>query len=157
VNGIISSHFSQTTGLWSTPLTISPRTRKRSYAANVSDVCLLIPVASSSPRLKMYYEPHASRSNLIVLTSAHVTRISIPKAAAGEATAESISFLYEGNEYRALVKKEVIVSAGYARCSPRDTGRTLTRIHLGIFRAIMSPQVTMRALLLIITPYERRS
>ncbi|KAI0280314.1 alcohol oxidase, partial [Russula aff. rugulosa BPL654] len=83
-----------TTGLWSTPLTISPRTRKRSYAAN------------------MYYEPHASRNNLTVLTSAHVMRISLSKAAAGEATAESVSFLYEGNEYRALVKKEVIVSAG---------------------------------------------
>ena len=74
--------------------------------------CLSIPVASSSPRLKMYYEPHASRSNLIVLTSAHVTRVSLSKDAGGEATAESVSFLYEGNEYRALVKKEVIVSAG---------------------------------------------
>ena len=60
----------------------------------------------------MYYEPHASRRNLIVLTSAHVARISLSKDAAGEATAESVSFLYEGSEYRALVKKEVIVSAG---------------------------------------------
>jgi choline dehydrogenase-like flavoprotein len=112
VNGIPTSHFSQTTGLWSSPLTISPRTRKRSYAANVGDIRPLTPVASSSPRLKMYYEPHASRSNLIVLTSAHVTRISLSKAGGGEATAESVSFLYEGNEYRAHVKKEVIVSAG---------------------------------------------
>jgi choline dehydrogenase-like flavoprotein len=60
----------------------------------------------------MYYEPHASRSNLTVLTSAHVTRISLSKAAADEATAESVSFIYEGNEYRVLVKKEAIVSAG---------------------------------------------
>jgi hypothetical protein len=60
----------------------------------------------------MYYEPHASRSNLVVLTSAHVTKISLSKAGGGEATAESIRFLYAGNEYRALVKKEVIVSAG---------------------------------------------
>jgi hypothetical protein len=60
----------------------------------------------------MYYEPHASRSNLIVLTSAHVTRISISKAVADEATAESVSFLYEGKNYRALAKKEAIVSAG---------------------------------------------
>jgi choline dehydrogenase-like flavoprotein len=60
----------------------------------------------------MYYEPHAFRSNLIVLTSAHVTRISLSKAGGVEATAESIKFLYEGNEYRAFVKKEVIVSAG---------------------------------------------
>ncbi len=61
----------------------------------------------------MYYEPHASRNNLFVLTSAHVTRISLSKAAGGEATAESVRFLHEGNEYRVLVKKEVIVSAGY--------------------------------------------
>ena len=60
----------------------------------------------------MYYEPHASRRNLIVLTFAHVTRISLSKAGGGEETAESVNFLYEGNEYRALVKKEVIVSAG---------------------------------------------
>jgi len=38
-------------------------------------------------------------------------RISLSKSA-GEATAESVSFLYEGNEYQALVKKEVVVSAG---------------------------------------------
>ena len=60
----------------------------------------------------MYYEPHASRSNLIVLTSAHVTKISLSKAGDGEATAESVIFLYEGNEYQALVRKEAIVSAG---------------------------------------------
>ena len=112
MNDIAASHFSQTTGLWSTPLTIGPRTRKRSYAANVSDICSLIPVTSSSPRLKMYYEPHTSRSNLTVLTSAHVTRISLSKAGGGDKTAESVSFLYEGNEYRALIRKEVIVSAG---------------------------------------------
>ncbi|KAF8486327.1 alcohol oxidase [Russula ochroleuca] len=83
-----------TTGTWSTPLTISPRTRKRSYSAN------------------MYYEPHASRSNFTVLTSAHVTRTSLSKVASGEATAESVSFIYEGNEYQAFVEKEVIFSAG---------------------------------------------
>ena len=80
----------------------------------------------------MYYEPHASRSNLIVLTSAHVTRASLSKAADGEATAESISFLYEGNEYRALVKKEVILSAGYAILCMSFQGmdKTLTYIRL---------------------------
>ena len=61
----------------------------------------------------MYYEPHASRNNLIVLTSAHVATVSSSKVASGEATAESVSFLHDGNEYRALVNKEVIVSAGY--------------------------------------------
>ena len=81
---------------------------------------------SSSLFLKMYYEPHASRSNLVVLTSAHVTKIALPKVANGETTAESVSFLHEGNEYRALVKKEVILSAGYASRSPRCVGKTLT-------------------------------
>jgi hypothetical protein len=73
----------------------------------------------------MYYEPHASRTNLIVMTSAQVTRASLSKAAGGEATAESVCFLYKGNEYQALVKKEVILSAGYASRSPRGMGQTL--------------------------------
>jgi hypothetical protein len=73
----------------------------------------------------MYYEPHASRTNLIVMTSAHVTRALLSKAAGGEATAESVCFLYEGNEYRALVKKEVILSAGYASRLPRGMSKTL--------------------------------
>ncbi|KAH9980477.1 alcohol oxidase [Russula compacta] len=83
-----------TTGTWFSPLTLGSRPRTRSYAANA------------------YYEPHASRNNLIVLTSAHVARISLSKDANGKATAQSVSFLHEGNDYRALVKKEVIVSAG---------------------------------------------
>ncbi|KAI0306213.1 hypothetical protein B0F90DRAFT_1808660 [Multifurca ochricompacta] len=62
---------------WLTPVTISPTTRTRSYAAN------------------MYYEPNASRSNLI-----------------GEVTARSVSFLHGGKEYQAFVDKEVVVSAG---------------------------------------------
>ncbi|KAI0306215.1 alcohol oxidase [Multifurca ochricompacta] len=79
---------------WLTPVTISPTTRTRSYAANV------------------YYEPNASRSNLNVLTSAHVARISLPKDASGEVTARSVSFLHGGKEYQAFVDKEVVVSAG---------------------------------------------
>ena len=79
----------------------------------------------------MYYEPHASRSNLTVLASAHVTRAFLSQVASGEATAESVSFIYEGNEYRAFVKKEVIFSAGYVICSPRCVGNTaLTCIRL---------------------------
>jgi hypothetical protein len=62
----------------------------------------------------MYYEPHASRNNLIVLTSAHVATISFSKVENGEATAEGVSFLHDGNKHRALVNKEVIVSAGCA-------------------------------------------
>ena len=121
LEGITPSHISQTTGAWSTPLTISPRTRKRSYSANVcnnSNICSVVP-HDELISLKMYYEPHASRSNFTVLTSAHVTKMSLSKVASGEATVESVIFVYEGNEYRAFVKKEVILSAGYASCSPR--------------------------------------
>jgi hypothetical protein len=39
-------------------------------------------------------------------------RTSLSKIPSREATAESISFLYGGKEYQALVKKEVILSAG---------------------------------------------
>jgi choline dehydrogenase-like flavoprotein len=101
-----------TTGTWSTPLTISPRTRKRSYSANVRNICSVVSHHELISLSKMYYEPHASRSNLIVLTSAHVTRTSLSKFASGEATAESVSFIYEGNEYQAFIEKEVILSAG---------------------------------------------
>jgi len=80
-------------------------------------------VASSSPRMKMYYEPHASRSNLIVLTFAHVTKISLSKVASGEVTAEGVRFLHEDNDHLALVRKEVIVSAGYGGHSPHGIAR----------------------------------
>jgi hypothetical protein len=78
----------------------------------------------------MYYEPHASRSNLTVLTSAHVTRTSLSKFASGEATAESVSFIYEGNEYQAFIEKEVILSAGYANLLPRRMGKMLIYISI---------------------------
>ncbi|KAH9990441.1 GMC oxidoreductase-domain-containing protein [Russula vinacea] len=101
-----------TTGIWSSPLTISPRTRKRSYSANVRNICSVASHDKLISLSKMYYEPHASRSNLTVLTSAQVTRASLSKAASGDATADSISFVYEGDEYKAYVKKEVVFSAG---------------------------------------------
>lgn len=66
----------------------------------------------------MYYEPHASRDNLTVLTSAHVARISLSKLFDREARAEAVNFLHEGDEYRVFVEREVIVSAGYANCLP---------------------------------------
>lgn len=78
--------------------------------------------------MKVYYKPHASRNNLTVLTSAHVARVSLEKLASGGAIAKSVSFLHEGNEYLALVKREVIISAGYASRSPQDKGKTLTSI-----------------------------
>jgi choline dehydrogenase len=67
---------------------------------------------SSSLPLKMYYEPNASRSNLSVLTSAHVARISLSKGSDEGATAKSVTFILDGKEYQALVIKRVIISAG---------------------------------------------
>jgi len=60
----------------------------------------------------MYYEPNASRTNLYVLTSAHVARILLSKTSDEGATAKGVIFLHDGKEYQALVKKKVIVSAG---------------------------------------------
>jgi len=151
-------HVAQNTGTWLTPLTISPKTRTRAYAANVSQICFVAHRNGLiSYRLKMYYEPHASRNNLVVLTSAHVARISLSKAASGDATAESVSFIHEGKEYRALVNKEVIVSAGYAH-SLRPSGHTHgADLHLTIhLRAIMSPQVFVPVCFLYIMPHKRR-
>jgi choline dehydrogenase-like flavoprotein len=131
IEGITPSHISQTTGIWSTPLTISPRTRKRSYSANVRNICSVVSRDKLISLSKMYYEPHASRSNLTVLTSAHVTMASLSKAPSGDATAESVSFIYEGNEYKAYVRKEVVFSAGYASHSPRCVDKmALTSIWL---------------------------
>ena len=67
---------------------------------------------SSSPPLKMYYEPNASRGNLSVLTSAHVARISLSKGSDEEATAKSVIFIHDGKECQVLVNKRVILSAG---------------------------------------------
>ncbi|KAH9047065.1 alcohol oxidase [Lactarius hengduanensis] len=89
----INSLAGNTSGIWTTPVTIRPASRTRSYAAN------------------MYYEPNASRSNLSVLTSAHVARISLSKGSDG-ATAEGVMFIHDGKEYQALVNKTVVLSAG---------------------------------------------
>jgi len=59
-----------------------------------------------------------SRDNITVLTSAHVARISLTKLADREAIAESVNFLHEGDKYRVVVDREVIVSAGYANYLP---------------------------------------
>ncbi|KAH9053670.1 alcohol oxidase [Lactarius vividus] len=89
----INSFAGNTSGIWTTPVTIRPASRTRSYAAN------------------MYYQPNASRSSLSVLTSAHVARISLSKGSDG-ATADGVVFIHDGKEYRALVNKTVVLSAG---------------------------------------------
>ncbi|KAH9023899.1 alcohol oxidase [Lactarius pseudohatsudake] len=93
INSVPEPLAGNTSGIWTTPVTIRPASRTRSYAAN------------------MYYEPNASRSNLSVLTSAHVARISLSKGSDG-ATAEGVMFIHDGKEYQALVNKTVVLSAG---------------------------------------------
>ncbi|KAJ7493931.1 alcohol oxidase [Mycena latifolia] len=82
-----------TEGTWLTPLSIHPTKRVRSYAAN------------------MYYQPNASRPNLTVLVSAHVTKIDLQHNA-GMATADKVCFRHNGKDYEVPVAKEVILSAG---------------------------------------------
>ncbi|KAF8268457.1 alcohol oxidase [Lactarius quietus] len=94
INPVPEPFAGNTLGTWATPVTIRPASRTRSYAAN------------------MYYEPNASRSNLSVLTSAHVARISLSKGSGEGATAKSVVFLHDGKEHQALVNKRVILSAG---------------------------------------------
>src|ERR1700677_3757753 len=73
---------------------------------------LCVSAMNSSLLLKMYYEPNASRSNLSVLTSANVGRISLSKGSDEGATTKSVIFIHDGKEYQALVNKRVIPSAG---------------------------------------------
>ncbi|KAI9442041.1 alcohol oxidase [Lactarius psammicola] len=94
INTVPEPFTGNTSGIWATPVTIRPASRTRSYAAN------------------MYYEPNASRSNLSVLTSAHVARISLSKGSDEGATAKGVVFIHDGKEYQALVNKTVVLSAG---------------------------------------------
>ncbi len=102
----------------------------------------------------MYYEPHAPRNNLVVLTSAHVTKISLSKFAGEEVTAKSLRFLYDGIEYRAFVKNEVIVSAGYSGHLPRGMGKALTR--LWEFQSNHVPSCNHVVPVLVNAPHKRR-
>ena len=60
----------------------------------------------------MYYEPNASRTNLTVLTSAHVAKTILKREAGGTVTATAVEFFHDGKMYQAFVAKEVVLSAG---------------------------------------------
>ncbi|KAJ6580893.1 alcohol oxidase [Mycena capillaripes] len=83
-----------TKGTWLTPMTIDPKERVRSYAAN------------------KYYQPNASRDNLTVVVSAHVTKVVTEPEQNGFATAVEVVFISEDVLYTVKVDKEVILSAG---------------------------------------------
>ncbi|KAF8972234.1 alcohol oxidase [Flammula alnicola] len=84
----------KTKGTWISPISIHPKDRTRSYAAN------------------MYYTPNADRKNLTVLISAHVAKVELEKSPDGIATATGVRFIYDGKSHSALVRKEVVLSAG---------------------------------------------
>ncbi|KAJ7145614.1 GMC oxidoreductase-domain-containing protein [Mycena epipterygia] len=82
-----------TKGTWLTPVSIHPTQRVRSYAAN------------------MHYQPNASRANLTVLVSAHVTGLLL-RDNAGVVTANGVRFMHGGKEHRVSVAREVVLAAG---------------------------------------------
>ncbi|KAF9540498.1 alcohol oxidase [Agrocybe pediades] len=81
-------------GTWLTPISVDPKTRTRSYAAN------------------RYYAPNASRTNLTVLTLSPVSKIKFEHGDNGTLTATGVLFMHDGKEHVALVGKEVILSSG---------------------------------------------
>ncbi|KAJ6589202.1 alcohol oxidase [Mycena capillaripes] len=84
----------ETNGAWMTPVTVDPKERIRSYAAN------------------KYYQPNASRENLTVIVASHVTKIVTEVDAEGLATAVQVLFHCEDAAHAVGVGKEVILSAG---------------------------------------------
>jgi len=82
-------------GVWTSLVSIDPRAATRSYAATA------------------YYQPNASRPNLVVLAGAEVREILLSEAdVAGEWQAKGVRFSHGGTEFSAFASREVIVSAG---------------------------------------------
>ncbi|ESK92577.1 gmc oxidoreductase [Moniliophthora roreri MCA 2997] len=84
------------TGLYVALNTVDPETHTRTYAASA------------------YFEPIATRSNLLVLTTAYVHRIMTENDGSGEIRATGVEFSYGGEPavHVARTNREVIVSAG---------------------------------------------
>ncbi|KAH9483228.1 GMC oxidoreductase family protein Mala s 12 [Psilocybe cubensis] len=81
------------TGTWLSPLTIHPKNRIRSYAAN------------------SYYTLASSRQNLTVLTGAHVVRLESRKDG-NLLTATGVTFIYDKQTHLVKVGREVVLSSG---------------------------------------------
>lgn len=82
----------ENTGIWTSPATVCPNTKKRSSAASA------------------YYEPNKDRANLKVLCDAHATSISLSSDSTPKAI--GVHFESEGKAYHVKARKEVILSAG---------------------------------------------
>ncbi len=82
-------------GCWTSVVSVDPRTATRSYAATA------------------YYEPVASRPNLLVLTGAAVEKVLLTKKGDNdEWMAEGVLFSHGGVQFSAFASREVIISAG---------------------------------------------
>ncbi|KAK0633813.1 hypothetical protein B0T14DRAFT_419122 [Immersiella caudata] len=82
-------------GVWTSLVSVDPRSATRSYAATA------------------YYQPSATRPNLIVLTGAEVREILLVQdGVSGQWTAKGVRFLHGGAEFSAFASREVILSAG---------------------------------------------
>lgn len=53
------------------------------------------------------------RSNLVVLTTAHVTKVNLKTGSNGEVTATGVSFIHGEVTHTVEARKEVVLSAGY--------------------------------------------
>ncbi|TDL15526.1 alcohol oxidase [Rickenella mellea] len=92
---IISDPMSGTTkGAWRSSCSIDPVHRTRSYSVNA------------------YFTPNQGRSNLVVLTGAHVTKINwASNSTSAGLTASGVSFITNGTTYTVGASREVILSA----------------------------------------------
>jgi choline dehydrogenase-like flavoprotein len=83
-------------GCWTSLVSVDPHGMSRSYAATA------------------YYQPTASRANLVVLTDVDVREILLVEKgdAAGGWRAEGVRFTYGAAELSAFASREVIISAG---------------------------------------------
>ncbi|KAK0476713.1 alcohol oxidase [Armillaria novae-zelandiae] len=75
-------------------MTVDTRTATRSYAASG------------------YYKPNADRSNLLILTEAHATKVILEHQEDGKKRAVGVEFIRDGSWLSSFVRKEVILSAG---------------------------------------------
>ena len=81
------------TGCWTSVASVEPLSFTRSYGANA------------------YYEPVASRPNLVVLTGAEAREVLLGEANGGW-KAKGVRFLHDGVEYKASASREVVLSCG---------------------------------------------
>lgn len=90
-----SHHSGSNIGVWTNINTVDPRVYERSYSAN-------------------YLSCSGTNSNLHIITDAVVKKIEL-KAKGDNYQATGVSFQWNGQEYRASAKQEIVVSAGSAK------------------------------------------